>query len=309
MICAVYPSTSESGYALWKPCTLSRSSDGQPMSADPGRRLPRRSGRAGSFTQRRKREREELAQLQVAKQRSDQLLNVVVPIGIALAEEQDFNHLLERILLEAKSLCHADGGTLYLCTDDDRLKFMILRTNSLNLALGGTTGVELPFQPLRLYDAATGDPNQRNVATYAVLRGTTINIPDAYEAVEFEFSGTRAFDKDTGYRTMSMLTIPLKNAHERVIGVIQLLNALDPETGAIVAFDAALQQMVELLAALATVALEGYIQQQALRDRIAQLRIEIDDSRRVQQVAEITESDYFQQLQAKVKTLRGRPGE
>ena len=245
-----------------------------------------------------------LARIEQEKSRSEKLLNIVIPIGVALPTEKDFNLLLEKILLEAKSLCNADGGSLYLRTDQDTLEFVIVRTDSLNLTLGGATGKEVPFAPLPLYDAATGKPNHSHIATFVALNGHTINIPDIYQAEGLNFSGPREFDELINYHSRSCLTIPLKNSAQRVIGVLQLLNAQDPETGEIIPFDEYLQQLIESLSSLAAVALEVYIREQILRQQIEQLRIEIDEARQSRQVAEITESDYFRRLEAEAESLR-----
>ena len=247
---------------------------------------------------------EYLSGIEREKERSEKLLNIVIPIGVALSAEKDFNRLLETMLLEAKSLCNADGGTLYLRTEEEQLRFVIMRNDSLNIALGGTTGKEISFPPLALYDETTGEPNKSNVATHAALSGAAINIPDVYHFEGFDFSGSREFDKKTRYRSKSLLTIPLKNNVNRVIGVLQLLNAQDPETGEIIPFDEYLQQLIESLSSLAAAALEVYIREQSLRQQIKQLRIEIDKAKQSRQVAEITGTDYFKQLQAKAKDLR-----
>ena len=67
------------------------------------------------------------------------------------------------------------------------------------------------------------------VAAYAALTGQTVNIADAYTADGFDFSGTRNFDKKTGYRSKSFLTVPMKNHEDEIIGVLQLINAQDPQ--------------------------------------------------------------------------------
>jgi GAF domain-containing protein len=247
-------------------------------------------------------------QLLRERQRADALLTVVIPAAIQLSVEQDFHRLLERILLGAKALCNADGGTLYLRTAVGCLEFMIMHTTSLGLDLGGTTGAAIPHPPLRLHDEATGQPNERHIATYAALHGTTVNIPDAYRAAGFDFAGTRAFDRLTGYRSTSLLTVPLKRGPERVIGVIQLLNALDPDTGRVIPFDPALHPIVEALASLAAIALESYVHEQGLRQQLQQLRVEINEARRERQVAAITETEYFQRLQQRAHSLRRRGG-
>lgn len=187
------------------------------------------------------------------EQRYERLINV----GIALSAERDHDRLMEMILLEAKELCKADGGTLYLRTEDDRLKFAIMRTDSLGIAMGGTTGKEIPFPPLHIFDPATGAPNHKNVATYVAATGNSVNIPDAYEAENFDFSGTRKFDQGTGYRSKSFLTVPLKNHHGRVIGILQLLNAKDPRVEGVAPFDSEVQPVVEALASQAAIAMEN----------------------------------------------------
>jgi len=178
-------------------------------------------------------------------------------IGIALSAERDAPRLLEMILLGAKEITGADGGTLYTVTDDDKLRFEIMRTDSLGIALGGTTGREIPFAPLPLY-GENGTPNNNMVAAYSVLHDCTVNIEDAYIAEGFDFSGTRKFDEKTGYRSKSFLTIPMKNHENEIIGVLQLLNALDEETGNIIPFSAENQQLAESLASQAAVALTNH---------------------------------------------------
>lgn len=203
---------------------------------------------------------------QERQRQQQQRFQKLVEIGIALSAQRDRDMLLETILLEAKRLACADGGTLYLRTEDDGLKFAIMRTDSLHIAMGGTTGKEIPFPPLRMYDQETGQPNHKNIATHAALEGKTINIPDAYEATDFDFSGTKKFDQGTGYRSCSFLTVPLKNHEGEVIGVLQLLNAIDPDSGKVVPFDADIQPLIEALSSQAAVALDNQQLIQAQQD-------------------------------------------
>ncbi|HEY8119523.1 MAG TPA: HD domain-containing phosphohydrolase [Methylophilaceae bacterium] len=178
-------------------------------------------------------------------------------IGVALSAERDNKRLLEMILLGAKEITNADGGTLYTVTDDHHLQFEIMRTQTLGIAMGGTTGKDIPFKPLPLY-LENGSPNLNMVAAYTVLNDKTVNIADAYEAEGFDFSGTRKFDQSTGYRSKSFLTIPMKNHENEIIGVLQLINAIDPVSGEIVAFSEANQRLVESLASQAAVALTNH---------------------------------------------------
>lgn len=180
----------------------------------------------------------------------------LIEIGIALSAEKDTNKLMERILLEAKALGNADGGTLYIRTEEDTLEFEIIRNDSLGLAQGGTTGEEINIPAQRMFNE-DGSPNKKQIVSNAALSGETLNIVDAYDSTEFDFSGTKKFDQGTGYRTTSVLTMPLKNSQDDVIGVLQLLNALDPETGEVVAFSEELQPLMEALASQAAVALDN----------------------------------------------------
>lgn len=181
-------------------------------------------------------------------------LKILLKVGVALSAEKDKTHLLEMILKEAKRIAFADGGTLYTRTEDNQLKFEIMLSDTLKIHTGGTSGVPVILPPLPLYNKK-GSPNLDKVAVCAAIRGETINIPDAYANTKFEFSGTRAFDKQTGYRSKSFLTVPMKDYEGEVIGVLQLINALEPVNGEITAFGASEQELVESLASQAAVAL------------------------------------------------------
>ena len=187
------------------------------------------------------------------QQLSHHLQDVILPLGVSLSAEKDVDRLLERILLEAKKLCHADAGTLYVRTKDDRLKFSIMLTDSLGIALGGSAGTEITFPPLRLKDPETGAPNHRNIATHVALHGHSVNIADIYGTDAFDFTGTREFDRKNNYRSTSTLTVPLQDNADQVIAVLQLLNALDPVTGEVIGFDSYQQLVVESLASQAAV--------------------------------------------------------
>jgi HD-GYP domain-containing protein (c-di-GMP phosphodiesterase class II) len=175
-------------------------------------------------------------------------------IGIALSAEKDTPRLLEMILIGAKEITNADGGTLYSVQEDGTVKMEIVRTDSLQFAMGGASGKEIPFPPIPLRDQH-GNGNHNMVVTYAVLNGCTVNIPDAYNAQGFDFSGTRAFDRNTGYRSTSFLTVPLKNHEGDTIGALQLLNAQDEQTGAVIPFSKESQMLAESLASQAAIAL------------------------------------------------------
>ncbi len=173
-------------------------------------------------------------------------------IGIALSAERNLDKLLETILTAAKTITHADGGTLYRLIDG-KLKFEIMLNDSLKIAMGGTSGNEIPFYPIPIHQP-DGSENLSMVAAYAALRDETVNIANAYEADGFDFSGTRNFDKKTGYRSTSFLTIPMKDHQSEIIGVLQLLNAQDAR-GKVVPFTLEDQRLAESLASQAAIAL------------------------------------------------------
>src|ERR1700687_1658526 len=175
-------------------------------------------------------------------------------IGIALSREKDITRLLEAILVAAKKITNADGGTLYLMHKDSELRFEIMLTDSLGIAMGGTTGKPIPYHPVKLYED-DGSPNNSMVVAYSVLHDQTVNIADAYTEQGFDFSGTKSFDGKTGYRSKSFLTVPLKNHEDEIIGVLQLINAKDRETGEIVPFSDADKNLAESLGSQAAVAL------------------------------------------------------
>ena len=187
------------------------------------------------------------------KDLEQQILNLA-NIGLALSKEKDMNRLLEMILLEAKRIANSDGGTLYMMTDDGRLRFEIMMTDSLDFHMGGTSGKDIPFYPVKLY-TDEGEPNKSMIAAYVGLTGETVNITDAYKAKGFDFSGTKMFDEKTNYRSKSFLTVPLKNHEDEIIGVLQLLNAQHHKSKKIISFTSEIQKMVEALASQAAVAI------------------------------------------------------
>ncbi len=176
-------------------------------------------------------------------------------IGIALSTQKDTKKLLESILRGAKLILNADGGTLYSVDAEQRsLNFEIILNDTLGIYMGGTSGVPIQFPPLPLYKE-NGEPNETMVAAWCALHHQTINIPDAYTAEGFDFSGTRAFDQRTGYRSRSFLTVPMLNHEGELIGVLQLINAKQKNSGQIIPFSPMAQRLAESLASQAAIAL------------------------------------------------------
>jgi HD-GYP domain-containing protein (c-di-GMP phosphodiesterase class II) len=180
----------------------------------------------------------------------------LLQIGVALSGERNVNHLLEIIVDEAREFTNADAGTLYIMSDDEtELHFAIVRNISLNIRVGGT-GEKITWPPVKLIKA-DGTPNHANVSAYVAISGEAVNIDDVYDAEGFNFEGTKKFDKNTGYRSKSMLVVPLRNYENDIIGVLQLLNALDPATGKVISFSPEDQEMILSLASQAAVTLSN----------------------------------------------------
>jgi HD-GYP domain-containing protein (c-di-GMP phosphodiesterase class II) len=176
-------------------------------------------------------------------------------IGAALSAEHNLPRLLQMILEEARHFTNADGGTLYLMNDDERsLRFEIVQTDSLNIRMGGTSGNPINWYPVKLY-LPNGEPNHAMVSAHVALTGEVVNIPDVYDVAGFDFTGTRAFDAKTGYRSKSMLVVPMRNHEDAIIGVLQLINAQDPESGTVVPFSSSDQGLIISLASQAAIAI------------------------------------------------------
>jgi HD-GYP domain-containing protein (c-di-GMP phosphodiesterase class II) len=186
------------------------------------------------------------------------LIRKLTRIGAALSSEKNIDRLLEMIVDEARDFTCADGGTLYIMSEDETaLNFAIVQNDTLKIRMGGTGG-KITWPPVLLKNP-DGSPNYANVSAYAALSAEIVNIHDVYFAEGFNFQGTRQFDTDTGtgYRSRSMLVVPLQNHDNDIIGVLQLLNARDVATGKVINFSYECQQMIESLASQAAVALSN----------------------------------------------------
>lgn len=239
------------------------------------------------------------SQLSIEKKRADDLLDVVIPIGVELSSEKDFGRLLERMTLEAIEYCQADGGILYLRTDADELRFVTVRHELLGIALGGTTKQAVPVDPIPLQkeDESSGP---QTAAAYVALNNRALNLKDLHHSSSYDFSNLAMGD----YRPISCLTLPLQSSQDSSIGVLQLFDARDPETDVIISFEDNLADLMLSFSLLATAALEGYLREASLRQEYAQLSINIDGSKVHEEVKQIQESDFFRDLQARARELR-----
>lgn len=179
-------------------------------------------------------------------------LNMLIENGLLMSMTRDRTALIRHTLFEGRSLLHCDAATLYLRTDRQTLRFSMR-----------TRGDELADQELPLVDAATGLPNARFAATWCANHKQSLRIDNVYAEDRFDLSGTRSFDEATGFKTVSTLTVPLIPRGGEVVGVLQFINKLDAETGAVIPFPAELVPLVEALAAQAAVTLANLALQDA----------------------------------------------
>ncbi len=239
------------------------------------------------------------SQLSAEKQRANDLLEVVIPIGVDLSSEKEFGRLLERMTVEAINYCQADGGILYLRTDADELRFVSVRHERRNIALGGTTGQAVFVEPIPLHEQ-NDSLNGRTAAAFVALNNTSLNLTNIDQSTMYNFSDLAMGD----YRPFSCLTLPLQNSQDSTIGVLQLFDARDPETDVIISFDDNLEAMMGSFSLLATAALEGYLREASLRHEYAQLTINIDGNKVKEEVQQIEDTDFFRDLQARARDLR-----
>jgi HD-GYP domain-containing protein (c-di-GMP phosphodiesterase class II) len=208
-------------------------------------------------------------------------LHLLTEVSVALGESHDIEAFLDRILRVAKSMTNADGGTLYRpSADGHSLCFHISLNDSLAIHQGGVDGKKIDLPPIPLYDAQ-GNKNLASVAAYAANFDQSVNIEDVYKADVFNFSGMRLFDETFGYHSQSFLTVPMTDHEGELVGVLQLINAMDRETGAIRSFSSTDQRFIEALASQAAVAItnEQLIQQleKLLESLVNLINIGIDE--------------------------------
>lgn len=149
-------------------------------------------------------------------------------IGRLLSVETHVEHLLGMIISKGKLFTNADGGTLYVMSEDEKsLIFKIVENDTLGIVMG-VEGSPIPWPAVQLY-LEDGSENHTMVAAHCALTSKVLNFKDVYTAEGFNFEGTKKFDKGTGFRSKSMLVLPMVNSRKEVIGVLQLLNARDGE--------------------------------------------------------------------------------
>lgn len=171
----------------------------------------------------------------------------ILNVGIQLTVEKDGNKLLNTIVDKGMQITNCDASTLYLY-EDNVLKFRIMRTISQNVCRGadGEPITDIPPVPFK----------EENVCAYTAIHRKVVNIEDVYHSEEFDFSGPKRYDAMTGFRTQSMLVIPVENNTGDLIGVLQMMNAQD-ENGNVIPFDPQYEIIIRSLGSLAAIELSN----------------------------------------------------
>jgi HD-GYP domain-containing protein (c-di-GMP phosphodiesterase class II) len=175
-------------------------------------------------------------------------------IGLALSTEKNTDKLFEMILDESTKISNAAGSTLYQSLDN-KLIFSIIKNEPLNIWQGGISGNDINFPPIDLY-LENREKNFLNVCAFSAITGNAVNINDAYQIKHFDFSGMKKFDKQTGFKSQSILTVPMKDHENEIIGVIQLFNARD-EFGKVIPFSDEVRDEIESLASQGAISLSN----------------------------------------------------
>jgi HD-GYP domain-containing protein (c-di-GMP phosphodiesterase class II) len=169
-------------------------------------------------------------------------------IGIALTSVHDLDALLEMILREARHFTGADAGSLYL-REGDQLRFSVSQNDTLQRRLGAA-GERALFSPFSLPISTD------SIAGYVAATKQNLNLPDVYAIpATAPYGFNREFDRRNDYRTKSVLAVPMLDHRERVLGVLQLINAVDGEQ--VIAFDPDREDLVRSMASQAAVAVNN----------------------------------------------------
>jgi HD-GYP domain-containing protein (c-di-GMP phosphodiesterase class II) len=147
------------------------------------------------------------------QKRTEKELKELLQIGVALSSERNVDSLLSLILSKARDITNADAGSLYLMEESEsgvkHLRFKLTQNDSIQFLFKETT---IPLA-------------ETSMAGHVALRGDAINLPDAYKIpAERPYRFNDSFDRNSGYRTRSVLTLPMRNARDQILGVLQLIN-------------------------------------------------------------------------------------
>lgn len=174
-------------------------------------------------------------------------LDSLTNLGIELNRINDLDILMERVLLRARQFSNADAGSIYI-REDEWLHFTYSQNDTLQK--------KLPEGEKLIYSTFKVPINEKSIAGYVAATGRALNIDDVYKLeVTLPYSFSKKFDETVGYKTQSILTIPLQNSSDQILGILQIINTQD-QAGRITQFDISDETMMRHFAGVAAVALE-----------------------------------------------------
>jgi HD-GYP domain-containing protein (c-di-GMP phosphodiesterase class II) len=198
--------------------------------------------------------KQQVTQLESEAHRRHRQFRELNRIGIALSAERDIDRLQSFILTTMRQLTHADGASLWLKMDEDGAPKLFL-ASSQNHSIDKST-----------YSAFKVPVDDKTVVGYTVSMGSSQIYDDAYNPPPGKPAGGKSFDSQFGYRTKSMLTVPMRNYNSEVVGAVQLINAkrrfetrLTVENVAteVISFQPEDVEMIESIASQAAVTLDN----------------------------------------------------
>jgi HD-GYP domain-containing protein (c-di-GMP phosphodiesterase class II) len=179
----------------------------------------------------------------------------ILSIDSELNQIQDVDLLLERILLEARRVVHADAGSIYV-KDRIRERTGDVEKLVIKYAQNDTIQKTLPEGQKMIYSVFTVPIDEKSVSGYCALTKKLINVPNMYQIPKTEsYFFNSSYDKISGYKTISTLTIPLATADSKLLGVIQVINSKDYD-GHVIPFSADDEFLITHFAANATTVLQ-----------------------------------------------------
>ncbi len=182
----------------------------------------------------------------------------ILNIGINLSTGRDRNQILASILESGMEITNCDASTLYLY-EDDQLTFKIMKTLSMGISRGVDGEAITDMPPVAMKEG--------NVCAYTAIHREIVNIPDVYDSDRFDFSGPKQYDALTGYHTKSQLVIPLENNENELIGVLQLINAMDKD-GKVIPFDRQYHIIIRSLGSMAAIELTNLAYMEELKAQL-----------------------------------------
>lgn len=187
-------------------------------------------------------------------EKQQQLNREMTQIGIALSSEKELPKLLDMILKESRELAECEAASLYLVDKSDKchpcLKFMLFQNERL----------DVPFEEKRY------PLDHSSMAGHVALTGTSLNIPDVYQIGDDEpYTFDDGFDRLYEYRTREVLTIPMKNHNDEIIGILQLLNRKNPNFQG-KAFESQTCDLISALASQSAVAIDNSLLLENIRE-------------------------------------------